>query len=63
MWEFQITIDTGNYYEEFTYQSDHRANSKANLQDALKEWNRRHEKMLRRYDTDCLKWCRNITNE
>lgn len=31
----------GTYSEQFVYASDHRANSKANLEDAITQWKQR----------------------
>lgn len=34
-------VKNGTYDEQFVYQSEHRANSKANLEDAIAQWKQR----------------------
>lgn len=39
---YEAYADNGRDYFTFTYESEHRNNSKANREDAMKHWHRHH---------------------
>lgn len=43
---YEAIIRHGDYYETIFYESSHRVGSRANDEDALREWSRRHEKWV-----------------